>query len=151
MARTYRLGLGRRLINVLATPLIRLGLAPRGSHLLTTVGRRTGQPRTNPVHLIDDDRNRYLVAPYGVVSWVRNARAAGEVTLTRGRNSSRHSVTEVGAAEAAPVLKRYVQEIAVTRPFLDVTKDAPVTAFEAEVADHPVFRLGPARSQLVDS
>jgi deazaflavin-dependent oxidoreductase (nitroreductase family) len=145
MARTYRLGFGRRLINMLATPLIRLGVAPRGSHLLTTVGRRTGQPRTNPVHLVDHDGNRYLVAPYGVVSWVRNARAAGEVTLARGRKSSSHSVTEVGAAEGAPVLKRYVEAIAVTRPFFDATKDAPVTAFEAEVPGHPVFRLGPAR------
>lgn len=145
MARTYRLGVGRRLINVLATPLIRLGLVPRGTHLLTTVGRRTGERRTNPVHLIDHDRTRYLVAPYGVVSWVRNARAAGEVTLTRGRDSSTYSLTEVGAAEGAPVLKRYVEEIAVTRPFFDVTKDAPVTAFEAEVPGHPVFRLGPAR------
>jgi deazaflavin-dependent oxidoreductase (nitroreductase family) len=131
------------LVNTLATPLIRLGLVPRGSHLLTTVGRRTGQPRTNPVHLIDHEGHRYLVAPYGIVSWVRNVRAAGEVTLARGRHSSTHSVTEVGAAEGAPVLKRYVEHIVVTRPFFDVTKDAPVAAFEAEVPGHPVFRLGP--------
>jgi deazaflavin-dependent oxidoreductase (nitroreductase family) len=144
VARTYRLGFGRRLINALATPLIRLGLAPGGSHLLTTVGRRTGKRRTNPVYLLEHDGNRYLVAPYGVVSWVRNARAAGEVTLTRGRHSSTRSVTDVGPAEAAPVLKRYVQEIVVTRPFFDVPKDAPVSAFEDEASRHPVFRLGPA-------
>ncbi|MGH9032344.1 MAG: nitroreductase family deazaflavin-dependent oxidoreductase [Acidimicrobiia bacterium] len=145
MARTYELGPGRRLINAVATPLIRLGLAPRGSHLLTTTGRRTGQRRTNPVHLIDHDGHRYLAAPYGVVSWVRNARAAGEVTLARGRTSNTYPVTEVEPAEAAPVLKRYVGEIPVTRPFFDATKDAPVTDFEAEASRHPVFRLGPPR------
>ncbi|MGH8983497.1 MAG: nitroreductase family deazaflavin-dependent oxidoreductase [Acidimicrobiia bacterium] len=143
MARTYHLGAGRRLINAVATPLIRMGLAPRGSHLLTTLGRRTGQRRTNPVHLVDDDGHRYLVAPYGVRPWVLNARAAGTVTLTRGRRSTTYAITELGAADAAPILKRYVEQVPVTRPFFDATKDSPVAAFEAEVPAHPVFRLDP--------
>jgi hypothetical protein len=38
-------------------------------------------PHTNPVVPIDYDDKRWLVAPYGAVAWVRNARAAGRVSL----------------------------------------------------------------------
>jgi hypothetical protein len=79
------------------------------------------------------------------VGWVRNVRATGEATLTRARKSTTHSVTELTAAEAAPILKRYMNKIAVTRPFFDAAKDAPVAEFEAEATRHPVFRLGPPR------
>ena len=43
------------------------------SYLLTTRGRKTGRPRTNPVVPVEHDRRRWLVAPYGPVSWVHNA------------------------------------------------------------------------------
>ena len=141
MARPYRLGFFRKLVNVLATAALRVGIAPRGSYLLTTTGRKTGKRRTTPVTVIENGE-RFLVAPYGLVPWVHNARAAGEVTLTRGRKSSTHAVTGVGPAEAAPVLKRYVKKVPVVRPFFDAGKDAPVEEFEAEAARHPVFRLG---------
>ena len=144
MAATYRLGPFRKLINAAATPLIHLGLAPRGSHLLTTVGRRTGQRRTNPVYLVDDGGHQYLVAPYGVRPWVLNARAAGTVVLSRGRKSTTYVITELPPAEAAPILKRYVEQVPVTRPFFDTTKDSPPAAFEDEAGAHPVFRLTPA-------
>ncbi|HEX6311642.1 MAG TPA: nitroreductase family deazaflavin-dependent oxidoreductase [Acidimicrobiia bacterium] len=142
MAKTYRLGFVRKAINAVGTVAIRLGLAPRGSHLLTTTGRKTGKRRTTPVHLVDHGGGRYLVAPYGPRSWVLNARAAGEVTLSRGRTSTTIPVTEVAATEAAPVLKEYVRQVPVTRPFFDTTKDSPAAAFEAEAERHPVFRLG---------
>jgi deazaflavin-dependent oxidoreductase (nitroreductase family) len=144
MAEQYRLGLGRRVINVFATAGVRVGIAPRGSYLLTTTGRKTGKRRTNPVSLVENGE-RFLVAPYGPVPWVHNARAAGEVTLTRGRKSTTHSITEVGPDEAAPVLKRYVEKVPVVRPFFAANKNAPVTAFEVEASRHPVFRLGPAK------
>ena len=145
MANSYRLGVFRRLINVAASAGLRIGIAPRGTYLLTTTGRKTGRRHTTPVQLIEDDRDRFLVAPYGTVNWVHNARAAGEVTLTRGRRSTTHPITEVGPTEAAPVLKRYVNKVPVVRPFFDAAKGAPVSAFEAEASRHPVFRLGEAR------
>ncbi|MGQ0804728.1 MAG: nitroreductase family deazaflavin-dependent oxidoreductase [Actinomycetota bacterium] len=144
MARTYRLGIGRKLINLLATAALRLGIAPRGNYLLTTTGRKTGKRHTTPVTLMENGE-RFLVAPYGPVPWVHNARAAGEVTLTRGRKTTTHPITEVGPAEAAPVLQRYVKKVPVVRPFFDADKDSPVAEFEAEAARHPVFRLGPAK------
>jgi deazaflavin-dependent oxidoreductase (nitroreductase family) len=144
VAREYRLGVFRKLVNVVATAGLRVGVAPRGSYLLTTTGRKTGKRRTTPVSLVENDE-RFLVAPYGPVPWVHNARAAGEVTLTRGRQSTTHPVTEVRPAEAALVLKQYVKNVPVVRPFFDASKDAPVADFEAEAAHHPVFRLGPSK------
>jgi len=54
--------------------LARAGIGP--AHLLTTRGRTTGRARTAPVILVVQDQQRWLVAPYGAVSWVLNARAA---------------------------------------------------------------------------
>jgi methylthioribose-1-phosphate isomerase len=41
--------------------------------------------------------------------------------------------------DAAPVLKQYVTDVPITRPFFDVTPEAPVEAFIAEAHRHPVF------------
>ncbi|HZS88643.1 MAG TPA: hypothetical protein VFE42_14310 [Chloroflexota bacterium] len=90
-------------------------------------------------------------APFGAVNWVRNARAAGQVTLTRGRHSECVKIAELGPDESAPILKEYVQCNGIVRPYFDVTPDAPLTAFAAEALRHPVFRVvgpvGPASSQ----
>jgi hypothetical protein len=51
-------------------------------------------------------------------------------------------LSEVGATEAALVLKAYLTSIPVTRPFFDVRADAPLVDFEQEASQHPVFRLG---------
>jgi deazaflavin-dependent oxidoreductase (nitroreductase family) len=145
VAKPYRIGVFRKLVNLAAGAGLRFGIAPPGTYLLTTTGRKTGRPHSTPVQLIEDDRERFLVAPYGVVGWVHNARAAGEVTLTRGRTSTTHGITELGPTEAAPVLKRYVAKVPVVRPFFTAAKDAPVEEFEAESDRHPVFRLGEPR------
>ena len=145
MARAYRLGAVRRVAKLFSASSLRAGIGPGNAYLLTTRGRRTGKRRTTPVQLIERDGVRYLVAPYGTVGWVHNARAAGEVTLRRGRRSSLHTVEEVAGAEAGPVLRQYARQVPITRPYFDAAKDAPVAEFEAEASRHPVFRLGPAR------
>jgi len=125
--------------------LLRLGLASKTTYLLTVKGRRTGTPRSTPVILQEDGGQRWLVSPYGDVGWVRNARAAGRVTLSRGRQSETFGIAELDANEAAPVLKRYVASVPITRPFFDAKPDAPLQAFIAEASGHPVFKLlGPA-------
>lgn len=103
-------------------------------------GRKTGRIYSTPVRLVENGE-RWLVAPYGEVGWVRNAREAGEVTLKRGRRSETVKIEEISSAGAAPVLRQYVQQVAVTRPFFDAGPDSPLEAFEAEASHHPVFRL----------
>ena len=91
---------------------------------------------------------RYLVGPYGVVDWVRNARHAGTATLARARQIEQFSLEALSPAEAAPILKRYLALEPITAPYFDVRADASLEAFQAEAAQHPVFRL---RRKMQDS
>ena len=63
---------------------------------------------------------------------MRNARAAGQVTLSRGHRSETVAIVELGSEESAPVLKQYVTEVPITRPFFDAKPDSPLEAFVAE-------------------
>jgi deazaflavin-dependent oxidoreductase (nitroreductase family) len=143
VARTYRLTRLDRVNNGLFRALITVGISPGGAALITVRGRRSGQPHTIPVNPIERDGQLWLVAPYGAVGWVRNLRAAGEVTLTRGRRAEHLHATEVGPQEAAPVLRDYLKKIRVVRPYFDVKPDGGLEEFAAEAARHPVFRLDP--------
>lgn len=139
-ARQYRPGPGRHVENTIMSALVWAGLVPR-SYLLTTRGRKTGRPRTNPVVPVGHRGRRWLVAPYGAVSWVHNARAAGRVTLTRRRDTREYAIQEAAPEEAGPILKRYVCIATVTRRYFLATKDSPLEDFVAEADRHPVFEL----------
>jgi len=143
VATTYRLTPARRAANRVVRLLLKLGLMPGPTYLLTVPGRRTGRPLSTPVTLVEEGGQRWLVAPYGEMPWVRNARAAGRVTLTRGGRAEIVSLRALSEAEAAPVLRRYVTRVPITRPYFDVTPDSPLVAFESEAARHPVFALTP--------
>jgi len=131
----------RRLGNRLIAPLVRLGLAGRRTHVLTVRGRRSGRRYSTPVQLVLDGGGRWLVAPYGEREWVKNARAAGEVELSRARRTTRHRIEEADAEQAAPILREYLRTTPLVKPYFDTPADAPVEAFVAEAATHPVFRL----------
>ena len=94
-----------------------------------------------PVVPIDHAGTRWLVAPYGPVGWLHNARASGTVTLRHGRRRHDYAVRDATPDEAGPVLKRYVAVATKTRDRFTATVDAPVEAFVAEAADHPVLAL----------
>ena len=108
MAKTYHVNFADRMEAALITTLLRAGITMGTTSLLTVRGRKSGQPHTVPVVLVEQDGGRFLVTPYGVVQWVRNLRAAGTATLTCGRRSETISVTEQTAQEAAPILKEYL-------------------------------------------
>lgn len=122
--------------------LVSAGLVP-GSYLLTTLGCRTGRARRNPVVVVEHDGRRWLVAPYGAVSWVHNARAAGQVRLARRRDTRAYAVREVVGPEAGPVLQRYVRIASATRGYFQADQNDPVERFIAEAEQHPVFELTP--------
>lgn len=141
MAATYRLSGWRRWLNQLVRTLLRVGLGPRRTYLLTVPGRRSGRLYETPVTLVEVEGQRWLVAPYGAVNWVRNARDAGWVMLRRGRHAETVAIEEVGPEDSAPVLQRYVARVPITRPYFDARPDAPLDAFRAEATRHPVFRI----------
>lgn len=139
-ARQFRPSRARRVGDAVISVFVRAGLVP-STYLLTTRGRRTGRPRTNPVTIVEHDGKRWLVAPYGVVSWVRNVRADRRVVVRRRFVRHSYTVREVAAQEAGPVLKEYVRIATATRPYFNASKDAPIEDFIAEADRHPVFEL----------
>jgi deazaflavin-dependent oxidoreductase (nitroreductase family) len=141
MAKRYRRHIGNRLINAWFRALTRLGLGASYRHVLTVRGRRTGRPHSTPVDVIEVGGDRWLVAGYGPANWVLNARARGKVTLSRGGHPETYKVEEVGAEEAIPVLRNYIAEIRVTRPYFEATANSSDEAVAAELSRHPVFRL----------
>jgi deazaflavin-dependent oxidoreductase (nitroreductase family) len=146
MARTYHLTAPRRILDTLMRALLRIRIAPSGTYLLTVRGRNTGTRHSTPVTLVERDGARWLVAPYSAVGWVRNARAAGRVRLSRGRQCEELEVEEVSGDEAAGVLQSYVRNV---RSYFDAAPNSPLTAFAAEIARHPVFRLRSANRSVL--
>jgi deazaflavin-dependent oxidoreductase (nitroreductase family) len=130
-----------RLINRPFAWLARRGLGADFRHVLTVRGRVSGKPYSTPVDAIEQDGRGWLVAPYGVTNWVRNARAAGEVELRRGDRIERMRVREASSDEAVPILRHYLEVVPVTRPYFDVGPDATEETLAAEVERHPVFQL----------
>ena len=138
MAKTYRMSRATRLINSLFRTLTRFGLGASYRHILTVQGRKTGRLYSTPVDVLELDGQRWLVAAYGPVSWVANARAAGEVTLSRGGRSQQFEVEEAASTAAVPVLRNYITEIRVTRPYFDAGPSSTDEEIAAELPRHPV-------------
>ena len=147
-AKPYRSSPGRRALNALVRPLARLGLTGPRTHLLTVQGRKTGKLWSTPVSIVKRGDERWLVAPYGDRNWVKNARAAGQVELRRGRLRERLFVDELLPDEAVPVLREYYRSARVTRPFFEASLESSDEEWLAEAPRHPVFRLGSPANDL---
>lgn len=75
---------------------------------------------------------------------VRNAEAAGEITLVRGSFRGRFRLRALADAEKPEILKKYLTSYkgAVQR-FFTIQPDAPVQAFAEIASGYPVFELTP--------
>jgi deazaflavin-dependent oxidoreductase (nitroreductase family) len=128
--------------------MLRAGV-PMGPLVLITVqGRRSGKVYMTPVALVKQGHERWLVATFGEVNWVRNLRAAGTAHLIRGRHAESISAFELSAKEAAPILQRFLRTyhlVPFVPPYFSVTSQSPLTDFEREAARHPVFRIVKAK------
>jgi deazaflavin-dependent oxidoreductase (nitroreductase family) len=138
-----KLTTGDRLADAVMKAIARAGLGPKHMHVLTVPGRKTGRLYSTPVILVERHDTRYLVAPYGERAWVKNARAAGSVRLSRGRKDGHFAITQLAPHEAAPILREYVRSVPAPRSYFDATQQSGVEAFEAEAERHPVFELHP--------
>lgn len=137
-----------RAANVLTMTMLRVGFKVNGfgksqypMYILTVRGRKSGAPRSVPIVTMEHNGQRYLVSPYGIVDWVRNLRAAGQATLTRGRHSETLSAYELPSREAALVLR---EDIRAGNPFArnyGVGPESPLEEYEQVVLTHPVFLL----------
>lgn len=71
MSKTYQANFATRVRDSLIMALLHTGVRMGTTSLLTVRGRTSGQPHTVPVILVEQDGQRFLVAPYGEVQWVR--------------------------------------------------------------------------------
>ena len=101
----------------LARRLLRVGVPLGPNALLTVAGRKSGEPRTTPVALIEIGGRRWLCGTFGETNWVRNLRAAGRATVTVGNRRQEVTATELSRAEAATffaeVLVPYVRRLRI--------------------------------------
>jgi deazaflavin-dependent oxidoreductase (nitroreductase family) len=141
VSKQYEANFGVRLINALVERMIYWNLGPKHMYILTVKGRKTGKTYSTPVSLVEEAGKRWLVSPYGEVSWLKNARAAGEVVLSRGGRDETYFIHELDAQESAPILKTYINREAIVRPYFDAQIDSSLEAFAAEADRHPVFLL----------
>lgn len=154
MAKHYRVNTFVRINNTMISALVRLGIKMWSFSLLTVRGRKSGKPIVIPVAIFIQDQNRYLIATYGVVNWVRNLRATeGEATLTRRRHREKIRAIELSPEAAALVFREALRSgppgvptviFRVYRalqvlPYLSVTENSSLEEFEREVLTHPVF------------
>ena len=137
------------LFNPITTRLLRLGRVLGPNALLTVRGRKSGEPRTTPVALVDIGGRRWVIGTFGDVNWVRNLRAAGEGQISVGRRHERIAATELSHPDAArffaDVLGPYVSDGALKRLVLRVLGATEIIRDPAGAAEkRPVFELRPA-------
>jgi deazaflavin-dependent oxidoreductase (nitroreductase family) len=118
--------------------LLRRGLRIGSQYLLSVPGRRTGAPRSTPVSIATVDGARYIVAAFSEADWVKNARAADAVTLSRGRVVERVRLVEVPVTERGPILRAFLQQVRGGGRFFG---NADPNEVAAKADRYPVFRL----------
>src|SRR5450631_1100966 len=85
--------------------LIGLGFGFRYNYLLQVRGRKTGRIHSTPINMLEAGGKKYLVAPRGRAQWVRNAEAAGEVSLKKGSKRLRFRLRPIPDADKPTILK----------------------------------------------
>ncbi|HEY3751036.1 MAG TPA: nitroreductase/quinone reductase family protein [Pseudonocardiaceae bacterium] len=140
----------RRMVNTVNKVIVRLqrlGIAFGQMQLLTVPGRRSGEPRTFPLAVLDLTGGRYIVQAFPKAAWVLNARAADTAALRRGRHESTVRLVEVPVAERGPLLRELVASSPASVGKRYVTTglaEAPTPDGVAASADRiAVFRIDP--------
>ena len=140
--RYLRPNAGERVFNRLFGLTVGLGLGLKHNYLVQVRGRKSGKVYSTPIDLLEIDGKRFLVAPRGRTQWVRNAEAAGEVTLKRGSFRQTFRISPIADAEKPRLLKVYLDRFKTTvQRYFSVTAGSDVAAFVAVVRDYPVFEL----------
>ena len=133
-----------RMFNRFFGVLVGLGLGLSHNRLLEVRGRTTGRVHRTPVNVLELRGRRYLVAGRGRTQWVRNAEAAGEVVLRKGRHRERHRLRTVGGDEKAEVLAAYLAKFKTSvQRYFPLPAGSPPSEFAAVLDRYPAFELLP--------
>jgi deazaflavin-dependent oxidoreductase (nitroreductase family) len=122
--------------------LVGLGMGPKFIYLMQVRGRKTGKIYSAPVNMMELGGKLYLVAPRGRAHWVRNAEAAGEVTLKRGSFRKRFELRAIPDGAKPEILKEYLDRYqSAVKKFFPVAPGSPVEAFRGIAGNYPAFEL----------
>jgi deazaflavin-dependent oxidoreductase (nitroreductase family) len=147
MAKQFRFTFIFKAGNALMRTLLALGISVNGTTLITVPGRKSGQPHSTPITMVEFDGQRYVQSPFGNVDWVRNLRAAGKATLSWGRRHETVIVTELSPEQAAPVIKSMMTKAPkMIQDYFDVTPKSSLQEFILDAPKHPVFAVHPAEA-----
>jgi deazaflavin-dependent oxidoreductase (nitroreductase family) len=136
---------GERIFNRIFGFLVGIGLGFSYNYLLQVRGRKSGKIYSTPVDLLEMNGKKFLVAPRGRTQWVRNAEAAGEVTLKKGSNRQRFRLRPIPDADKPEILKAYLDTFKrEVQNYFPVAAGSPPQAFAAIVQSYPAFELIPA-------
>ncbi len=154
MAETRFVQPGRmeRLFNRFYGWLVGLGFGMQHNYQLRVPGRKTGKIYSTPVNLLEYRNTRFLIAPRGATQWVRNARAAGAVTLKKGPRSNVFLVREASDEEKPQLLKAYLDHFKTTvQRYFPIPAGSPPDAFAQIAGRYPVFELVPLSGQISET
>lgn len=122
--------------------LVGIGLGFSHNYLLQVRGRKSGKLYSTPVNLLELGGKRFLVAPRGRTQWVRNAEAAGEVTLKKGKTKLKFRLRAISDAEKPEILKAYQERFkSEVQRYFPVAAGSSVQAFEPLAQSYPAFEL----------
>jgi deazaflavin-dependent oxidoreductase (nitroreductase family) len=134
------------IFNPIARRVLKAGPLMGPNALITVRGRKSGEPRTTPVAVVDIGGRRWVVGTFGDTNWVRNLRAAGEATMTVGRRREDVKANELTVEERMrffrDVLTPYVRSIRVGTILLSILGARDIVDDPAAAAEkRPVFEL----------
>ena len=122
--------------------VVGLGLGFSYNYLLQVRGRKSGKLYSTPINLLELGGKRFLVAPRGRTQWVRNAEAAGEVTLKKGRTKLQFRLRPIADADKPEILKAYLDNFKRdVQQYFPVAAGSPARAFEPFAQSYPAFEL----------
>jgi len=135
---------GERVFNRIFGFAVGLGLGFPYNYLLQVRGRKSGKIYSTPIDLLELGGKRFLVAPRGHTQWVRNAEAAGEVTLKKGSKRLKLGLRALSDQEKPEILKAYLDQFRrEVQRYFPVPAGSPAEAFRELVQSYPAFELIP--------
>jgi deazaflavin-dependent oxidoreductase (nitroreductase family) len=124
--------------------LVGLGLGFSHNYLLEVRGRKSGKLYSTPIDLLERNGKQYLVAPRGSTQWVRNAEAAGEITLKKGSSRRKFGLRILADSEKPEILKAYLDSFKrEVQTYFPIAAGSPLEAFVELASSYPAFELLP--------
>ena len=122
--------------------LVGWGIGARHHYLLEVPGRKSGKLYSTPVDLLEMNGKKFLVAPRGRTQWVRNAEAAGEITLKKGSSRQRFKLRSLEGEEKLSVLKGYLDSFtSEVQRYFPVKAGSLPESFRDIADSYPAFEL----------